>query len=135
MILRLLLSYILGTVQVIDPPNILDPNLHKVAGLMGVNFMNTTQFYTYGVTLLSDKMVEVKSIETETTTNLPDKSLKLIKLWIISRPGAKWEQLIEVAKGCSLGGLESTLNAEFTSPEEPQKGNTVPGQGKSVCSY
>ena len=102
--------------SVVTPPSILDPNLPDVAKFLSVHLENDSNFYRFGVHLVSDKKLDVKSIQQDKTTpRLEDKCLRLIELWIRSVKGLKWQDLIEAATKSGFGGLATVLNAELSA--------------------
>ena len=99
----------------------MDPFLIDVAKFLSVYLENYEDFHKLGAELVSNKKVDVKIIQQDTTKKLPNKCLALIELWIKSVSGAKWEDLIKAAEASHLNGIATALTAEFGSQTEPQK--------------
>ena len=104
-----------------DPPNVMDPFLIDVAKFLSVHLENHSLFYKFGADLVSNKKVDVKIIQQDTTTKLPNKCLALIELWITSVADPKWQDLIEAAGASDLDRFTTALTAEFSSQKGPQK--------------
>ena len=103
-----------------DPPDAMDPFLIDVAKFLSV-YLENEDFHKFGAELVSNKKIDVQVIQQDTTKNLPNKCLALIKLWINSVAGAKWEDLINAAEASNLDGIATALTGEFGSQKRPRK--------------
>ena len=126
------------TFSVDDHPHALDHNLPDVAKFLSVHLKNDSNFYKFGVELVSGKKLDAKVIELDKTKpKLEDKCLELIELWISIVGGPKWQHLIEAASKSGFSGLATTLTTEFDSQPEPQKEITKRAEGErsdKICA-
>ena len=99
---------------------------------------NDSNFYKFGVELVSGKKLDTKVIELDKTKpKLEDKCSELIELWISIVEGPKWQDLIEAARKSGFSGLATALTAELDSQPEPQKEITKRAEGKlsdKICA-
>ena len=119
------------TFSVDNHPHALDQNLPDVAKFLSIHLENDSNFYKFGVELVSGKKLDAKVIELDKTIpKLEDKCLELIKLWISVVEGPKWQDLIEAASKSGFSGLATALIVELDSQTEPQKEITKRAEGE-----
>ena len=121
------------TFSVDDHPHALDQNLPDVAKFLSIHLKNDSNFYKFGVELVSGKKLDAKVIELDKTKpKLEDKCSELIELWISIVEGPKWQDLIEAASKSGFSGLATALTAELDSQTESQKEITKRAEGEHI---
>ena len=88
--------------------------MSDVAKFLSVYLDDDENFHKFGAQLVSAKLIDVTLIK-EKKIELQEKCLKLIKLWIQSVKGPKWQHLVQAASESNLEGLATALIEELQS--------------------
>ena len=86
----------------------------EIASFLSAYLKDSDNFYRFGAQLLNSKRAEVMNIkQDENTPRVDKKCLALIKLWIESIDGPKWQDLIPAASESGFKGLATALTDEL----------------------